>query len=503
MSHTETILWFDFETFGSLSRPWDRGRSGPYRRRDRPSQFGAIRTDLDLQPVGDPIEIRCTPPIDEPPSIGACLVTGIGPQDTIEDGVAEHVFFKQVLEVLSTPGSICTGWNSLGYDDDIIRFGAWRNLLPTYDREWKHGNRRFDLLAAFRMAWSTGRHDGIEWPTYEDGSLSLRLGELATANGISEHAASAHDALGDVRATIEMARKLRESNGRLWDHAISMGIKDKVKKIVGDGDKNKELKPFFMSVPGLGAARGHGTVGVVVASDGRNERVVIDLHGDPAEILKLEPRQVHARFHGISEDGERLSVRRLRVNSVPMVAPAEVLTRNPQALAAAGLDELTISDRMEFVRENRAAITERIRLVMDDRPADDDGQVDAEEQLYGRFVGDGDGVAMARARTGGPEELRRFIRTTSDERLEELAFRFLARVHPESLDSEEQARWDLHRRDRLTGPGGDGSPRAIESLQAIEAARAGGAADARMLQDVEAWTRGMAESVGLDLPPSV
>ena len=497
MSQAETILWFDFETFGSLSRPWDRGRSGPYRRRDRPSQFGAIRTDLDLVPVGDPIEIRCTPPIDEPPSIGACLVTGIGPQDTIEDGVPEHVFFEQVLEVMSTPGSICTGWNSLGYDDDIIRFGAWRNLLPTYDREWKHGNRRFDLLAAFRMAWSTGRHDGIEWPAYEDGSLSLRLGELASANGISDHAASAHDALGDVRATIELARRLREANGRLWDHALSMGIKDKVKKIV-----DQPGQPFFMSVPGLGAARGHGTVGVVVTSDGRNERVVIDLHGDPAEILNLEPRQVHARFHGLSEDGERLPIRRLRVNSVPMVAPAEVLTRNPQALAATGLDESMISDRMDFVRANRAAITERLRLVMDDRPADDDGEIDAEEQLDGRFVGDGDGVAMAGARTGGPEALRRFIRTTSDERLEEIAFRFLARVHPASLDTEEQARWDLHRRDRLTGPGGAGSPRGAESLRAIEAARAEGSADGRMLHDVEAWTRAMGESVGLELPSS-
>jgi exodeoxyribonuclease I len=347
------------------------------------------------------------------------------------------------------------------------------------------------------MAWSTGRHEGIEWPTYEDGSLSLRLGELASANGISEHAESAHDALGDVRATIEMARRLRESNGRLWDHAISMGIKDKVKKIV-----DKPGQPFFMSVPGLGAARGHGTVGVVVASDGRNERVVIDLHGDPAEILALEPRQVHARFHGISEDGERIPVRRLRVNSVPMVAPAEVLTRNPQALAATGLDESMISERLDFVRANRAAITERLRLVMDDRPADNDDQIDAEEQLYGRFVGDGDGVAMARARTGGPEELRRFIRATNDERLEELAFRFLARVHPESLDSEEQARWDLHRQDRLTGPGGGGLPRAVESLRAIEVARAEGSADGRMLHDVEAWTRGMAESVGLELPPS-
>ena len=68
--------------------------------------------------------------------------------------------------------------SSIGYDDEIVRFAAWRNLLPPYEREFKRDNARFDLLAAFRFAWATGRRDGIEWPTYEDGAVSLSLGDL-------------------------------------------------------------------------------------------------------------------------------------------------------------------------------------------------------------------------------------------------------------------------------------------------------------------------------------
>ena len=267
----ETILWFDFETFGSLPRPWDDGRRGPFRRRDRPAQFGAIRTTLELDPIGDPIEIRCAPPVDEPPAIGACLVTGITPQDTIDDGLPEPEFFEQVLETMSVPGTTCTGWNSLGYDDEVVRFGAWRNLLPAYDREWKNGNRRFDLLAAFRLAWTTGRRDGIEWPTYDDGSVSLRLEDLARANGIEEHAASAHDALGDVRATISLAGILRKAHPKLLDHAMLMARKREAAKLIDAAGR-----PFVFSGTG-GGGGGVGGGGEAEVGDERQRWVRVGL----------------------------------------------------------------------------------------------------------------------------------------------------------------------------------------------------------------------------------
>ena len=487
----ETILWFDFETFGSLPRPWDGGRSGPYPRRDRPSQFGGIRTNHDLEVIGDPIEFHCRASVEEPPSIGACLVTGITPQDTAE-GLEESSFIESVLEVLSVPGTTSTGWNSIGYDDEIVRFAAWRNLLPPYEREFKRDNARFDLLAAFRFAWATGRRDGIEWPTYEDGAVSLSLGDLAAANGVEDHAAAAHDALADVRATIELARLLRNAQPKLWNYAFGLRRKREVAKVV-----DKDASPFLLCDRGIGAARGHATIAVTIDRLDTNGRLVLDLHGDPAEILELEPRQLHARFHRLEPDLPRVPIRRVRTNKLPMVTTPKVLDTTSDGWQGIDLDPALVESRMTFVRENHARIRERLRLVADEPPEAE--TIDPEELLYSGFPSEGDARAMQAARKGGPEALRRFVRTAEDERLSQLAFRHLARVHPESLEADEKAQWALHLRDRLLGPGGDGRPRLQESLEAVEAARRDGA-DARILDDVEAWTRGMAEALGVEPP---
>ncbi|MAH67045.1 MAG: exodeoxyribonuclease I [Phycisphaerae bacterium] len=488
----ETILWFDFETFGSLPRPWDGGRSGPYPRRDRPSQFGAIRTTLDLEEVGEPIELHCRPSVEEPPSIGACLVTGILPQDTTA-GLEEARFIESVLEVLSVPGTTSTGWNSLGYDDEIVRFTAWRNLLPPYEREYKRDNARFDLLVAFRFAWATGRRDGIEWPAYEDGSVSLSLGDLAAANGIEDHAATAHDALADVRATIELARLLRRTQPKLWEYAFGLRRKKAVSNVVDAAGS-----PFLLCDRGIGAARGHATIAVTIDQLDSNGRLVLDLHGDPAEILELEPRQLHARFHRLDPDLPRVPVRRVRTNKLPMVTEEKWLKAlDPEVWAAIGLDQELVDSRMAFVRENHVRIRECLRLVADEPPETE--HVDPEELLYAGFPADGDSYAMRTARDGGPEALRRFSRTAGDERLAELAFRYLARTHPDALDAEERARWTLHLRDRLLAPGDGETSRGLDSLTAIQAVRDEGA-DPRIADEVEAWTRGLAKAVDVELP---
>ena len=44
MTVTKTFLWHDYETFGATPMA------------DRPAQFAAIRTDMNLEPVGDPVE---------------------------------------------------------------------------------------------------------------------------------------------------------------------------------------------------------------------------------------------------------------------------------------------------------------------------------------------------------------------------------------------------------------------------------------------------------------
>ncbi|WP_253272416.1 exonuclease domain-containing protein [Chromobacterium subtsugae] len=60
-----TFFWHDYETFGAVPR------------RDRPSQFAGIRTDAELNEIGEPVMLYCRQAPDYLPTLQACLLTGI------------------------------------------------------------------------------------------------------------------------------------------------------------------------------------------------------------------------------------------------------------------------------------------------------------------------------------------------------------------------------------------------------------------------------------------
>src|SRR6478672_10850554 len=184
-----SFLWYDLETFGRDPR------------RSRIAQFAAIRTDLELNPV---------------PSPEATMITGITPQQALRDGLREAEFFSRLHEELAQPETCAVGYNSLRFDEEFLRYGLYRNFHEAYEREYKDGNSRWDLLDVMRLMRAL-RPEGLEWPLREDGAPSFRLDDLAGANAVRE--GSAHEALSDVRATLGLARRMRVSQPRLWDYA--------------------------------------------------------------------------------------------------------------------------------------------------------------------------------------------------------------------------------------------------------------------------------------------
>ena len=108
---THSFLWYDLETFGRDPR------------RSRIAQFAAIRTDLELNPIGEPVSLYCQPALDLLPSPEATLITGITPQQAVRDGLREAEFFGRVHEELAIPGTCAVGYNSLRFDDEFIRYG--------------------------------------------------------------------------------------------------------------------------------------------------------------------------------------------------------------------------------------------------------------------------------------------------------------------------------------------------------------------------------------------
>jgi exodeoxyribonuclease-1 len=176
---SHTFLWHDYETFGTVPR------------RDRPAQFAAIRTDAELNEIGEPVMLYCQPAPDYLPDPQACLITGITPQHCLEHGVPEHEFAAQVCAAFSEPGTVGVGYNTIRFDDEVTRFLFWRNLIDPYAREWQKGCGRWDLLDVVRMCYAL-RPDGINWPRHPDGRPSFKLEDLARANGLLHEAA--HDA---------------------------------------------------------------------------------------------------------------------------------------------------------------------------------------------------------------------------------------------------------------------------------------------------------------------
>jgi exodeoxyribonuclease-1 len=151
MNTQQTFFWYDLETTGVNSRE------------DRVMQFAGQRTTLDLEPVGDPVNVLIKLSDDVLPSPDAILITGITPQQTIADGLTEVDFLRYFQSEVAVPGTIFVGFNSVRFDDEFMRFMHYRNFYDAYAWQWQDGRGRWDLLDVVRMTRAL-RPEGIVWP---------------------------------------------------------------------------------------------------------------------------------------------------------------------------------------------------------------------------------------------------------------------------------------------------------------------------------------------------
>lgn len=429
-----TILWHDYETFGGDARS------------DRPCQFAALRTDLDLNVVDDPVEIFCKPAPDFLPDPMAVAITGITPQQALARGVNEVEFTARIAREFMEAGTCGAGYNSLRFDDEVTRSLLYRNFYDPYEREWKNGNSRWDLIDLLRMTQAL-RPDGINWPQYEDGSPSFRLEELTKANNI-EHS-GAHDALVDVRATIAMAKLVKAKQPKLFEYMFNLRSKHKVLPLL---DLAKQ-EPVVHASRMFAASRGCLALVLPLCKHPQNPNgiIVADLLSSPASWMKLDAETLRERLYKRSEDRaegeERIPLKTIHINRCPAVAPINVLT--PEVISRYALDmDAVYRHRQELLAESGLAA--RLRAVFDDsgRAA----ETDPDAMLYsGGFLDDHDRRLTEKVRQLQPAQLASTPLPFHDARLPELLFRYRARNFPDTLTAREQDQWRTHCRRRLLG----------------------------------------------------
>ena len=441
-----SFFWHDYETFGRVPR------------RDRPAQFAGVRTDAALSEIGEPVMLYCRPPTDTLPDPESCLLTGITPQHCQQHGVPEHQFADQVLAALGAPGTVGVGYNTIRFDDEVTRHLFWRNLIDPYGREWQNGCGRWDLLDTVRCAYAL-RPDGLQWPRHDDGRVSFKLEHLTQANGLAHEAA--HDALSDVRATIALARLVRNHQPRLFDFCLKLRKKDAVWQEIGP--LGAARRPF-LHISGMYPAE-RGCLGLVWPlaphPTNKNELIVWDLAHDPAELLSLDADTLRLRMFSktadLPEGVARLPVKTIHINKSPVVI-GNLKTLPPALAERWGLDMAQGLRHAAWAAAHAAELDARPWGAVFQRPPS--GQTpDVDEDLYGGFIGPADRRTLERLRTLGGDALAGKYGNGGpafdDARLDELFFRYRARNWPDTLDDAGQARWLQHCQARLhVGVGG-------------------------------------------------
>ena len=453
---TPTFFWHDYETFGADPQ------------HDRACQFAGIRTDLDFQPIGEPVMAYCKPTIDYLPHPEACLITGITPQIAEKNGVCEAEFTRLINAQLAEPGTCGLGYNSLRFDDEVTRNLLYRNFYDPYAREWQNQNSRWDMIDVARAARAL-RPEGINWPVTNEGVATFRLEELTKANNIGH--AAAHDALADVHATIALARLIRDRQPKLYQFLFNNRSKAAVQDLLQLGS----FTPL-VHISGRFAARNNCLAVVLplcLHPTRSNEVVVYDLAADPGPLLDCTVAEIQQRLFtataDLPEGVTRIPLKTIHINKCPVLAPLGVI-KQPDAVRL----ELDIHQHLLHLERIKSAVFLKEKLAQVFTSEYPITTEDPDLMIYsGGFFSNRDKAAMTKIRAATPAALARLKPDCDDVRLPEMLFRYRARNFPSSLSPQETQDWLAFCRERLqTGQTGsahafDSFAAKLQSLQAV------------------------------------
>jgi exodeoxyribonuclease I len=415
----QTLYWHDYETWGIDPSI------------DRPCQFAGVRTDEALNIIEEPLRLYCQPAVDILPNPEACLITGISPQKAQQEGLIEAEFIAAVHAALAQPGTCGVGYNSLRFDDEVTRFTLYRNFYDPYEREWKNGNSRWDILDMLRLVHAL-KPDTLNWPKLDD-RVSFKLELLTKANGV-EHGA-AHDAYSDVAATIALAKLIKTRQPKLYEYCYGLRLKQNVSAQLDLINKKPLLHiSSKFSIEQCNAAL---VMPLCYHPANKNAVIVVNLSQDPEEWIHLSAEQLAERLYTPHTEGAppRPGLKSIHLNKSPIVATAKLLGADAQIRL--NIDKQRCEKHWQQLKQIPLAEKVQAAFSLSQFPP----REDPERRLYDGFLPKGDMALAQKLRNTAPQNLTSEQFAFSDKRLQALLLRYKARNYPESLNQSEQQQW--------------------------------------------------------------
>jgi exodeoxyribonuclease-1 len=411
-----TFLFYDLETTG-LNRAFDQVL-----------QFAAIRTDLQLEELErHVIQIRLRP--DVVPSPEAMVTNRILPEDAMQ-GESELEATLRIHRLLNTPGTVSLGYNTLGFDDEMLRFTFFRNLLPPYTHQYDQGCGRMDLFP-MAMIFRLFKPEALTWPL-RDGLPSLRLEDLSAANQLGP--GRSHEALPDVEASLDLARRFA-SHASVWQY------------LCGCFDKHTDQERIQKLPPVVARSGGDLPAALMVAGEfGREAHYLAPVlglgHSLPYPGQSLWLRLDDARLAAATPDtaAETTRVSRKKPGEAGILLPP--LARYREQL---GADRIAVEEANRTRLAADPALLEAIIAHHRNFRYPVIPDVDADATLYtGGFVSRQDRELCRRFHEGPPEGRRELVPAFSSPALREIAARLICRNLPREAPADMLAAFEAY-----------------------------------------------------------
>jgi len=410
---------------------YDTETSGINTSFDQILQFAAILADDNLQEL-EAYSVRCRRLPHIVPSPGALLVTGMKPEEIEHQELSHFQMATEIhkrLDDWSHGGARIAGYNSLRFDEPILRQTFYQNLLPIYQTN-TGGNSRIDIMRMLQ-ACSTLAPDALVIPTDEEHLPTFRLSEVCRANSIELN--FAHEATSDARATLAIARLIRERAPDIWAAMLD------------NADRKAIERRLAIPISALCRHYMRKSTCQPVTEAARNtfdnlEIAVFNLEYDPEPYLGANAEEWLSIINGIDSP-----IHILRSNSQPMLFVPEL---TPREVRAKWLTRSVLESRAALILSARS-MRANLGHAMASRYKKGQRVGAVETRIFERFPDNQDTLQLKLFHDSGWEVRSQMLDTFHDDRFRELCTRLVYYERPDLLSNSDRTQMKAFVRFRL------------------------------------------------------
>jgi exodeoxyribonuclease-1 len=404
------FIFYDFET-SSSNKYWGQI-----------IQIGAMLTNDNLEEL-DRFDARCRLSPGIIPECMALIVNKSSPKMLKNSNLSHYEMIRQFVDTLKKWGKATyVGFNSIEFDEEFLRCTLFQTLEYPYITS-TNGNTRGDVLNLARAA-NLYYPKTLKNSVNKKGNDVYKLDDMAPLNGI-EHG-NAHSAIGDVLATVGIAKLIENNAPNVWKASL----------LTIDKNQSLELikKELFFCTNEYFYGKSRPYVQTFICQHPQYKwPLCFDLKHDPRTYLAMSIQDLTSAMKK-----QPKFIRTIRHNKHPIIMNPSYGDKFDEYKI---IGTATLQARAELVRENKefAEKITSIKLSEAEEKEQSKSQEDLynEESIYTKFTSTEDNKIMPEFHTAEWDKKLSILSKFKDERLQYFGKKLLYMEKPEMLNRED------------------------------------------------------------------